>query len=323
MSRLGRGRASHGRTRSASGALVPGVRGEDDVHFRRRLVEQVATDEGDVDAVGPGVEPDRRLRERIDVGGGHLRGPRACGRDRHEPAPRREVQDRAVRGPRPGAPARIAPSASPPAHANAQNGIGSPSVPRASSVACQTRSTSSARWRRIPGRPPPAASRVCRGTNDRRWDSGRRASHPGRRALAQDAGRRHRPGSMPRPPGHVSLSVFATPAEIAHPHGDERSRCRPRRPGPCPRPCRGQRPIPCWNTARSIGPRWTPCIVAPGGMPIECVVVDDASSDCTSDVVPRDRRARPPRGDRRARPPTFVCCPRPATAASVLSAASG
>ena len=55
--------------------VVPAIAGQDDVGLGRRLVEHVPPDRRDAAAVGVGVQPDRRDRERIDVRGRRRRGP--------------------------------------------------------------------------------------------------------------------------------------------------------------------------------------------------------------------------------------------------------
>ena len=61
--------------------LVPAVARQDDVDVGRGVVEHVTTDDADALSVRPGVERDRRDRERIDVRRGHGL--------RHRPASRR------------------------------------------------------------------------------------------------------------------------------------------------------------------------------------------------------------------------------------------
>lgn len=51
--------------------------------------------------------------------------------------------------------------------------------------------------------------------------------------------------------------------------------------------------VPCWNAAASVG-RALDSVLAERDVPLECVVVDDGSTDGTSDVV-RARAARDPR----------------------------
>ena len=74
--------------------LVPAVAGQDDVDVRRLLVEDVAADDRDAAAVGPGVELDRRDREGVDVRAGRRRMRPACmAAIAHSPEPDAEVED--------------------------------------------------------------------------------------------------------------------------------------------------------------------------------------------------------------------------------------
>jgi hypothetical protein len=82
-----------GQDASGQRALIPGIRGEQHVDLGRFVVEQVATGERDLDAIRPGVEPDRGFGVGVDVGGCHRRGAGQRGGDRDEPAARRKVED--------------------------------------------------------------------------------------------------------------------------------------------------------------------------------------------------------------------------------------
>ena len=103
----------------AEPALVPAVPGEHDVDVGRCLVEHVAADDVEADAVGSRVEPRGRDRERVDVraGDGDCTAWAAAIATRPEPVPRSNTRRPRTRS---GFAARWWASARPPAHANAQ-----------------------------------------------------------------------------------------------------------------------------------------------------------------------------------------------------------
>ena len=163
--------ATAGRARRAGPRTS--VAGEEHVHRGGGRIEEIPARVGDMDVVGPRIEGDRRLRERIDVDGGDVRGPGLRGDDRDEPAPGRRSRAPSAPPPRPGAPRSSARGRSRRPTRTPRTGS-APHRPRGLLDRVHTGSTASARCRRMPGTPSTSRRRVWRWTNARRCDSGSR-----------------------------------------------------------------------------------------------------------------------------------------------------